>query len=61
MRFRNKDKEIPFLVARGLLVTVLMLALLIALEHTGVITRGQDAPVQLVEEVMGTIQGPSVD
>lgn len=61
MKFRNQEKEIPFLVIRGLIVTVLMLALLIVLGHIGIINQGQDAPVQVVEEAMGTIQGPSVD
>ncbi len=61
MKFRNKEQGIVFLAIRGLIVTALVLALLAVLGRTGVIVRGQDTPAWLVEETMGTIQGPSVE
>lgn len=57
MKAHEKEASVKLLALRALIVTALVLVLLTALMKSGVIVRGEDAPPQQVEEVMGMPQG----
>ncbi len=54
----KKEKSIRFLTLRAILVVGIVLALLIGLKKTGVLTSQLDAPAQAVEETMGVMGAP---
>lgn len=55
----EKEKSIRFLTLRAILVIGLVLALLIGLKKTGVLTCQLDVPAQVVEETMGVMGIPA--
>lgn len=53
MKFRQEENRIWILALRAVLVTLLVVILLVVLKRNGIVARGQDVPVQYVEETMG--------
>lgn len=53
MKFRQEENRIWILALRAVLVTLLVLILLVVLKKSGIVARGQDIPVQQVEETLG--------
>ena len=52
-KFRQEENRIWILALRAVLVTLLVVILLVVLKRNGIVARGQDVPVQYVEETMG--------